>query len=173
MLCRHCIIFSVCLSSFVGVQRIKGSGFRVQRFRGCILAPGLHLGCLFTRKASVSSGLIQNLESNWQLFGKWAFLTRAAGLFFVLNPEPVNGYHLRFVICFSGLSGLGPIYRNHIMFVHDLRHSQIEYLSNSIDLNRNGRTKWYHKSSIFNIQFRFIRVGRLEWTKGFSTKLSC
>jgi NodT family efflux transporter outer membrane factor (OMF) lipoprotein len=36
------------------------------------------------------------------------------------------------------------------MFAHQLCHSQIEYLSNSIDLNRKDRTKRYHKSSIFN-----------------------
>ena len=38
--------------------------------RGCILVPGLHLGCVYTKKAYASSGLIQNLEPNWQLFGK-------------------------------------------------------------------------------------------------------
>jgi hypothetical protein len=36
--------------------------------RGSILVPGLHLGCVFTAKASASSDLIQNLEPNWQLF---------------------------------------------------------------------------------------------------------
>ena len=49
-------------------------------------------------------------------------------------------------------TSLGPIYWNHIMFAHDLRHSQIEYLSNStrrtIDFNRKDRAKRYHKSSI-------------------------
>jgi len=39
------------------------------------------------------------------------------------------------------------------MFAHDLRHSQIKYLSNSVDLNRKDRAKRYHKSSIFNRQY--------------------
>ena len=39
------------------------------------------------------------------------------------------------------------------MFAHDLCHSQIEYLSNAIDLNRKDRAKRYHKSSIFNRQY--------------------
>ena len=47
----------------VTVHRLKGSGVQ-----GCIRAPGLHLECLFTRKASASSDLIQNLELNRQLF---------------------------------------------------------------------------------------------------------
>jgi hypothetical protein len=45
------------------------------------------------------------------------------------------------------------------MFAHDLCHSQIEYLSNSIDFNKKDRAKRYHKYSIFNIQFRLVRVG--------------
>ena len=32
--------------------------------RGSILVPGLDLDCVFTKKASASSGLIQNLEPN-------------------------------------------------------------------------------------------------------------
>jgi hypothetical protein len=47
----------------VKVHEFKGSGVQ-----GCILVPGLHIGCVFTTKASASSGLIQNLEPNWQLF---------------------------------------------------------------------------------------------------------
>jgi len=43
---------------------------RVQGFKVPFLSPGLHLGCVFTRKASASSGLKQNLEPNWQLFAK-------------------------------------------------------------------------------------------------------
>jgi hypothetical protein len=38
------------------------------------------------------------------------------------------------------------------MFAHDLCHSQIEYLSNSIDFNKKDRAKRYHKSSIVNRQ---------------------
>ncbi len=66
-----------------------------------------------------------------------------------LNPEPIS---------------LVSIYWNHIMFAHDLCHSQIEYFSNSIDLNRKDRASLlrrngyegrerYHKSSIFNRQY--------------------
>jgi hypothetical protein len=44
---------------------LKGSGVQ-----GSILIPGLHLGRVFTIKASVSSGLIQHLKLNWQLLGK-------------------------------------------------------------------------------------------------------
>jgi len=58
---------------------------------------------------------------------------------------------------------LVPICSNHIMFVHDLCNSQIEYLRNSIDFNRKDRAKRYHKSSIFNRQysiwFRLRRLG--------------
>jgi len=53
------------ISNFVGVHGFKGSGVQ-----GYILVPGLHLGCVFTRKTSISSGLIQNLKPNWQLLGK-------------------------------------------------------------------------------------------------------
>jgi hypothetical protein len=35
------------------------------------------------------------------------------------------------------------------MFAHDLCHSQIENLNNSIDFNKKDRAKRYHKSSIF------------------------
>jgi len=34
-----------------------------------------------------------------------------------------------------------------------IANSQIEYVSNSIDLNRKDRAKRYHKSSIFNRQY--------------------
>jgi hypothetical protein len=45
------------LPDFVSVHGFKGSGVQ-----GCILVPELHLGCVFARKASASSDLIQNLE---------------------------------------------------------------------------------------------------------------
>jgi len=61
------------------------------------------------------------------------------------------------------------------MFAHDLWHSQIEYLSNSIDINRKDRAKpparrgcsaYASESdttnlqySIVNIQFRLVQVG--------------
>jgi hypothetical protein len=57
---------------------------------------------------------------------------------------------------------LVPIYLNHIMFAHDLCYSRIEYLRNFIDLNRKDRAKRFHKSSIFNLQFRLVRVGGLR-----------
>jgi len=70
---------------FVGIHGFKGSGVQ-----GSILITGLHLGCVFTRKASASSGLIQNLQPKWQLFGKneyfWRGL-RVFNAFFVLNSE--------------------------------------------------------------------------------------
>jgi hypothetical protein len=54
--------------------------FTGSKVQGCILGPGLDLEFVFTKIASASSGLIQNLESNWQLFGEWAFLTKTSGL---------------------------------------------------------------------------------------------
>ena len=65
----HLITFELSIGSgmtgqkvkiFVGVHGFKGSGVQAR-----ILVPGLHLGCIFTGKASASSGLIQNLEPNW------------------------------------------------------------------------------------------------------------
>ena len=47
--------------------------------RGFIRVAGLHLGCVFRRKASASSGLIQNLEQNWQLFRKMSIYNRDFG----------------------------------------------------------------------------------------------
>ncbi len=72
----------------VGVHGFKGSGVQ-----GSILVPGLHLGCIFTRKASTSSGLIQNLEPNWQLLGKMSIFNDDFGssmpsLSLTLNVEP-------------------------------------------------------------------------------------
>ena len=72
----------------VGVHGFKGSGVQ-----GSILVPGLHLGCIFTRKASASSGLIQNLEPNWQLLGKMSIFNDDFGssmpsLPLTLNVEP-------------------------------------------------------------------------------------
>jgi len=48
-------------------RNIFGTRSRIQ---GSILVPGLHLRCVFTRKATASSGLKQNLEPNRQLFAK-------------------------------------------------------------------------------------------------------
>jgi hypothetical protein len=76
----------------VGVHRFKGSGVQ-----GSIFAPGLHLGCVFTDITSASSGPNQNLEPNWQLFGKMSIFNENFGcllpsLSLTLNAEPVNGY---------------------------------------------------------------------------------
>ena len=61
---------------------------------------------------------------------------------------------------------LVPIYWNHIMFAHDLCHCHIEYFRNAIDLNWKDRANRYNKSSIFNFQFRLVRVRRLLYNVG-------
>ncbi|MEA1946604.1 MAG: hypothetical protein U9N83_04805 [Thermodesulfobacteriota bacterium] len=58
----------------VGVHWFKGSGVQ-----GSILVPGLHLGCVFTKKALASSVLIQNLEPNWQLLGEMSIFNEDFG----------------------------------------------------------------------------------------------
>ncbi|CAB1077247.1 hypothetical protein D1AOALGA4SA_5039 [Olavius algarvensis Delta 1 endosymbiont] len=45
------------------------------------------------------------------------------------------------------------------MFAQELFHSRIEYFKSAIDLYLNDRAKRYHKSSIFNLQFRLAQVG--------------
>jgi hypothetical protein len=70
------------------VHGFKGSGVQ-----GSILVAGLHLGCAFTRKASVSPGPIQNLEPTWQLVGKISIFNEDFGslmpsLSLTLNAEP-------------------------------------------------------------------------------------
>ena len=57
----------------VNTFRLEAQGIKVLRFKGSgvqgsIRVPGLRLGCVFMRKASTSSGLIENVEPNWQLF---------------------------------------------------------------------------------------------------------
>ncbi len=59
----------------ISVHGFKGSGVQ-----GCILVPGLQIGCVFTTKASASSGLIQNLEPNWQLFKGISIFNEDSGL---------------------------------------------------------------------------------------------
>ena len=56
------ITHKLMLINKVGVHGFKG--FEVQ---GSILVPELDLECVFTKKTSSSSGLIQNWEPNWQL----------------------------------------------------------------------------------------------------------
>ncbi len=70
---RQITIFTVA-KKYVGVHGFKGSGVQ-----GSILVPGVHLGYVFTRKASASSGLIQNLELNWQLLGKMSIFNEELG----------------------------------------------------------------------------------------------
>jgi hypothetical protein len=75
-------------TTYVGVHGFKGSGVQ-----GFILVTGLHLRCVFTRKASALSGLIQNLEPNWQLFDKMSIFNEEFGflmpsLSLTLNAEP-------------------------------------------------------------------------------------
>jgi hypothetical protein len=45
--------------------------------QGLIFVHGVHLGSVFIRKASASSGPIQNLELNWQLLGKMSIFNPA------------------------------------------------------------------------------------------------
>jgi hypothetical protein len=58
ILCIATAGVSGCVNGMLGFLPRRRS--RVQRFRvqGCILAPGLHLGCVFARKAAVSLGLM-------------------------------------------------------------------------------------------------------------------
>ena len=82
------VFFNNIQKILVGVHGFKGSGVQ-----GSILVPGLHLGCVFTRKASISSGLIQNLKPNWQLLGKMNICNEDFGssmpsLSLTLNVEP-------------------------------------------------------------------------------------
>jgi hypothetical protein len=63
------------------------------RVQGSILVTGLHLRRVITRKASVSSGLIQNLKLNWQLLVKMngcneGFGSAMPSLSLTLNVEP-------------------------------------------------------------------------------------
>ncbi len=53
------------VSLLVGVHGFKGLGVQ-----SSILVLGLRLGSVFTRKELASSGLIQDLKPNWQLFWK-------------------------------------------------------------------------------------------------------
>jgi len=67
--------------------------FRGSMVQGSIRVPGPHLGCVFRRKASASSGLIPNLEHNWQLFRKMRIYNKDFGslmpcLSLTLNVEP-------------------------------------------------------------------------------------
>jgi len=68
-------------------------GFKGSEVQGSILIPGLNLECVFTSKASSSSGLIQNWEPNWQLLGKMNIFNEDFGssmpsLSLTLNVEP-------------------------------------------------------------------------------------
>jgi len=81
------------------------------KVQGSILVPELHLGCVFTGKASAPSGLKQNLEPNRQLFAKMRifdedFRSLMLPLSLTLNYEPVNGYCL-----FLSISDFAQLYR--------------------------------------------------------------
>jgi len=56
------------------VQRLKGS-----EVQGSILVPGLHLGCVFTRKASASSGIIKIWSQIGKYFGKMSIFSEYFG----------------------------------------------------------------------------------------------
>jgi hypothetical protein len=71
----------------VTVHGFKGSGVQ-----GSILVHGVHLGYVIMRKASALSGRIQNLELNWQLFGKMSifnddFKSSILSFSLTLNPD--------------------------------------------------------------------------------------
>ena len=73
----------------------KRSGVQSSEVQGSILVPGMHLGWVFKTKASTSSGLIQNLEPNWQLFGEMGIFNEDFGslmpsLSLTLNLEPIS-----------------------------------------------------------------------------------
>ena len=74
------------LPAFGGAVSDHGSGVQ-----GSILVHGVHLGYVFMRKASASSGLIQNSELNWQLLGKMSIFNEDFGssmLSLTLNIKP-------------------------------------------------------------------------------------
>ena len=73
----------------VTVHGFKGSGVQ-----GSILVYGVHLGCVFMRKASASSGLIQNLELNWQLLGKMSIFNDDFGSSIPSLSLTLNKYYL-------------------------------------------------------------------------------
>jgi hypothetical protein len=67
-------------------------GFKSSEVQGSIFVPGLYLERVFIRKASSSTGLIQNLEPNWQLLEKMTMFNEDFGssmpLPLTLNVEP-------------------------------------------------------------------------------------
>ena len=54
-------------------------GFKGLEVQGSILVPKLDLECVFTKKVSSSSGLIQNWEANWQLLRKMSVFNEDFG----------------------------------------------------------------------------------------------
>jgi hypothetical protein len=75
------------------IEKVLGQGFKGSGVQGSIRVPGLHLGCVFRRKVSASSGSIQNLEPNWQLFRKMGIYNKDFGssmpsLSLTQNVEP-------------------------------------------------------------------------------------
>jgi hypothetical protein len=78
-------IFSPPRHEFVRVHGFKGSGVQ-----GCILVPGLDLGCVFTRKASASPDLIQNFGVKSAIIWEMSIFNEDYGpsLSLTLNVEP-------------------------------------------------------------------------------------
>jgi hypothetical protein len=72
--------------SSVTVHGFIGLGVQGSSVQGSIFIPGLHLGCVFTRKASASSSLIQDLEPNRQLFEKMRIFNEDFGFQCLLCP---------------------------------------------------------------------------------------
>ena len=76
------------LRSFVGVHGFKGS-----EVQGSIFVPGVHLERVFIGKTSSSTGLIKNLEPNFQLLWEMTMFNEDFGssmpsLSLTLNVEP-------------------------------------------------------------------------------------
>jgi hypothetical protein len=65
-------------------------GFKGSEVQGSIFVPGLHLERLFIRKASFSTGLIQNLELNWKLLWKMTMFNEGFGTSIPSLPLTLN-----------------------------------------------------------------------------------
>ena len=111
--------------------------------------------------------LIWDLEIvTWNLFGP---ILKSGGVCNLLFPV-LSVFSCPEGATFSERSlgnSLGPIYWNHIMFAHDLCHSQIEYFSNAINLNwkdrakppaRRGCSAYASESDTTNLQFSIFNI---------------
>ena len=70
------MIQSEYLSGFI-LYLVTVHGFKGSEVQGSFIAHGVHLGDVIMGKTSASSGLIQNLELNWQLLGKMSIFNPA------------------------------------------------------------------------------------------------